>query len=186
MNLENYLVGVKLKEFRHQAGFSLAKAAEQIGVSPAFISMVENGKCGISFQKARDLVLLYGKTLADISTIPQPDGTIINLNAAPEVASVPGVKVFGLVGGMKPVYYSGFRIYFEPGATHEFERHDGMEYVIVLEGTIEIHLQETEESPVEVRRLQTGDTTTFSAAFHHRYVNTSNRFGSVFALEIGK
>ncbi len=186
MNIEDYIIGSKLREFRHQSGLSLAKVAKQLGVSSSFISMVENGKSGISFQKTHALVTLYGKTLADLSPIPQSDGTIINIDSAPEVAAEPGVKIYGLAGGEKPVYYNGFRIFFEPGATHEVDHHAGMEYVLVLEGTIEIHLQEAEGSPVEVRSLQTGDTTTFPAAFRHKYLNMSNYVGSVFAMEIGK
>ena len=86
-NVDNYIIGTKLKEFRQQAGLSLAKVAESVGVTPAFISMVENGKCGISFQKVHALVKLYGKTLADVtSTHPLADEKVINLNAASEVA----------------------------------------------------------------------------------------------------
>ena len=97
-NVDNYIIGTKLKEFRQQAGLSLAKVAESVGVTPAFISMVENGKCGISFQKVHALVKLYGKTLADVtSTHPLADEKVINLNAASEVAFEPGIKAFGLV-----------------------------------------------------------------------------------------
>ena len=82
-NVDNYIIGTKLKEFRQQAGLSLAKVAESVGVTPPFISMVENGKCGISFQKVHALVKLYGKTLADVtSTHPLADEKVINLNAA--------------------------------------------------------------------------------------------------------
>lgn len=49
VKIDNYITGTKLKGFRQQKGLSLAKAAHEIGVTPAFISMVENGKCGISF-----------------------------------------------------------------------------------------------------------------------------------------
>lgn len=66
VKIDNYITGTKLKGFRQQKGLSLAKAAHEIGVTPAFISMVENGKCGISFEKVHSLVKLYGKTLEDI------------------------------------------------------------------------------------------------------------------------
>lgn len=83
VKIDNYITGTKLKGFRQQKGLSLAKAAHEIGVTPAFISMVENGKCGISFEKVHSLVKLYGKTLEDI-TPPCRSGEekVINLNAA--------------------------------------------------------------------------------------------------------
>ena len=43
VKIDNYITGTKLKGFRQQKGLSLAKAAHEIGVTPAFISMVENG-----------------------------------------------------------------------------------------------------------------------------------------------
>ena len=135
-NVDNYIIGTKLKEFRQQAGLSLAKVAESVGVTPAFISMVENGKCGISFQKVHALVKLYGKTLADVtSTHPLADEKVINLNAASEVAFEPGIKAFGLAKGHDPFKLGGFRLFYEPGAQHSFDHHEGMEYVLVLDGT---------------------------------------------------
>lgn len=44
----NHLMGAKLKEFRLQSGLSIASAAATVGVTSSFISMVENGKSGIS------------------------------------------------------------------------------------------------------------------------------------------
>ena len=118
-NVDNYIMGTRLKEFRQQAGLSLAKVAESVGVTPAFISMVENGKCGISFQKVHALVKLYGKTLADVtSTHPLADEKVINLNAASEVAFEPGIKAFGLAKGTDPFKLGGFRLFYEPGAQH--------------------------------------------------------------------
>lgn len=188
MNIENFIIGAKLKEFRLQAGLSLAKAAKQANVSPAFISMVENGKCGISFQHTHTLVTLYGKTFADLAAVSKSDSPIINLSSAPEVASEPGVKIFALVSGETPLYYSGFHIGFEPGATHKFDRHGGVEYVLVLEGAFELNLQrqDDDDPPAEVRQLWMGDTTSFPASLYHRYTNISDQFGSVFVLEIGK
>ena len=51
-NVDNYIIGTKLKEFRQQAGLSLAKVAESVGVTPAFISMVETGNAGSAFKRS--------------------------------------------------------------------------------------------------------------------------------------
>ena len=149
-NVDNYIMGTRLKEFRQQAGLSLAKVAESVGVTPAFISMVENGKCGISFQKVHALVKLYGKTLADVtSTHPLADEKVINLNAASEVAFEPGIKAFGLAKGHDPFKLGGFRLFYESGAQHSFDHHEGMEYVLVLDGTFDIYLRSEENGSTE-------------------------------------
>lgn len=149
VKIDNYITGTKLKGFRQQKGLSLAKAAHEIGVTPAFISMVENGKCGISFEKVHSLVKLYGKTLEDI-TPPCRSGEekVINLNAASEISFEPGIKAFGLAKGEDLFKLGGFRLYYEPGAEHTFYHCDGMEYVLVLEGTFEIYLQSKQLVPL--------------------------------------
>ncbi len=186
-NVDNYIVGTKLKEFRQQAGLSLAKVAENVGVTPAFISMVENGKCGISFQKVHALVKLYGKTLADvISTHPLADEKVVNLNAAPEIAFEPGIKAFRLAKGNDPFRLGGFRLFYEPGAQHSFDHHEGMEYVLVLEGTFDIYLQSERDGSIEVRHLHAGDTTAYAAKIQHSFKNVGDKCGSLFVLEIAR
>ena len=186
-NVDNYIMGTRLKEFRQQAGLSLAKVAESVGVTPAFISMVENGKCGISFQKVHALVKLYGKTLADVtSTHPLADEKVINLNAASEVAFEPGIKAFGLAKGHDPFKLGGFRLFYEPGAQHSFDHHEGMEYVLVLDGTFDIYLRSEENGSTEVRHLHAGDTTAYAAKVHHSIKNVGEACGSLFVLEIAR
>lgn len=183
-NVDNYVIGAKLKEFRRQSGLSLAKAAESAGVTPAFISMVENGKCGISFQKTHALVTLYGKNLADISPLPSTDGKVINLNSASEIAFESGVKIFSLAKSKKPFYLGGFRLYFEPGAQHAFDHHNGVEYVLVLDGEFDLYLQSSHNGSVETRHLLPGDTTTYPSSTQHSFKNASDKFASLFILEI--
>ena len=186
-NVDNYIMGTRLKEFRQQAGLSLAKVAESVGVTPAFISMVENGKCGISFQKVHALVKLYGKTLADVtSTHPLADEKVINLNATSEVAFEPGIKAFGLAKGHDPFKLGGFRLFYEPGAQHSFDHHEGMEYILVLDGTFDIYLRSEENGSTEVRHLHAGDTTAYAAKVHHSFKNVGETCGSLFVLEIAR
>ena len=187
VKIDNYITGTKLKGFRQQKGLSLAKAAHEIGVTPAFISMVENGQCGISFEKVHSLVKLYGKTLEDI-TPPCRSGEekVINLNAASEISFEPGIKAFGLAKGEDLFKLGGFRLYYEPGAEHTFYHCDGMEYVLVLEGTFEIYLQSETTGSVEVRHLRAGDTTTYAARIQHKFKNVGNKCGSLFVLKIAR
>ena len=87
----NHLMGAKLKEFRLQSGLSIASAAATVGVTSSFISMVENGKSGLSLQKVHALLALYGKTLSDLTAASSSESRIINFSSAPEALSEPGV-----------------------------------------------------------------------------------------------
>ena len=59
----NHITGEKLREFRLQSGLSIATAADAVSVTPAFISMVENGKPAPEVQAYR-----YGMKL-DIAKV---------------------------------------------------------------------------------------------------------------------
>lgn len=110
----NHLMGAKLKEFRLQSGLSIASAAATVGVTSSFISMVENGKSGISLQKVHALLALYGKTLSDLTAASSSESRIINLSSAPEALSEPGVKVFCLAKAGDPYYLGGFTFISSP------------------------------------------------------------------------
>lgn len=110
----NHLMGAKLKEFRLQSGLSIASAAATVGVTSSFISMVENGKSGISLQKVHALLALYGKTLSDLTAASSSESRIINLSSAPEALSEPGVKVFAWRRLEIPITSAGFTFISSP------------------------------------------------------------------------
>ena len=182
--MDNYLIGSRLKDFRLQAGYSLARVAKETGITAAFISLVENGKSGISFKKAHALIKVYGKTLAELTATPKESNTIININNAPEISFETGVKICGLVKSESSLYVGGFRMLFEPGAQYAFDDHQGLEYVLALEGTFDLYLQKTDSDKIEVRKMAPGDTTTYPATTRHSFKNTSNKFGTLLILEI--
>ena len=180
----NHLMGAKLKEFRLQSGLSIASAAATVGVTSSFISMVENGKSGISLQKVHALLALYGKTLSDLTTASSSESRIINLSSAPEALSEPGVKVFCPAKAEDPYYLGGFYLYFEPGAWFEYDHHGGLEYVLVLEGSFELAIHPLSHGPEELRHLRKGDTTIYPADSPHSFRNTSDKFSALFVVEI--
>lgn len=184
MYIDQIVTGRKLKDFRIQAGLSLAQAAEKAGITAAFISMVENGKSGISFQKAHTLLAIYGKQLSDMSPDVAKDQHVVNTAQAAEVISEPGVRILGLAKSKSPYQSGGFLLYFEPGAQHAYDYHKGMDYLMVLEGSFELYLKETEDGPVEMHALHVGDTTFYPAEKWHSFRNISDKVGALFVLEI--
>lgn len=184
MNSDDKVIGEKLKRFRVEKGLSLAQAAGQINVSPAFISMVENGKTGISFRRMHELVTLYGKNLADLTETENEDATVINIRSAPVVAKEGGVTIYGLAKMGGALQLGGFRICFDPGAEHNFDHHRGYEYAFIIEGDFTLRLNELDGTVLEAREMHEGDTTIYPASVLHSWKNTGEVFGSIFLSEI--
>ncbi|WP_330254118.1 TetR family transcriptional regulator [Nocardia sp. NBC_00565] len=56
--------GARVREARTTLGFSLRETAQRIGVSPATLSAIENGKTGVSVSRLRVLASELGTTMA--------------------------------------------------------------------------------------------------------------------------
>ena len=73
------LPGEKLKTFRKEAGLTLKAVADELKVSIPFLSMVENGKSGISFENLHRMLRLYGKNLGDLTEQEEKARGVINM-----------------------------------------------------------------------------------------------------------
>jgi AcrR family transcriptional regulator/transcriptional regulator with XRE-family HTH domain len=56
-------VGARVRQVRKATGLSLREAAQRVGVSPATLSAVENGKTGVSIPRLRTLAAELGTTV---------------------------------------------------------------------------------------------------------------------------
>ena len=182
--LDNYLIGAKLKEFRLKASMTLAQAADAVGVSAAFISMVENGKCGISFSKLHALLTCYGRNFSDLSNTPVGDTASVNITAANMIAAEEGVRILGLAKASATHNVGGFYLYYEPGASNQFDYHNGMDYVFVVDGEFELTLRNPNSKESTTHPLFSGDTMVYPATLGHSYKNIGSRVGILFIVEI--
>ena len=182
--LDNYLVGTKLREFRLKASMTLAQASEAIGVSAAFISMVENGKSGISFSKLHALLTCYGRTFSDLSNAPDDDTAAVNITAANMIAAEEGVRILGLAKASAAHNVGGFYLYYQPGASNQFDYHSGMDYVFVVDGEFELTLRNPNNAEAAIHPLVSGDTMVYPSTLGHSYKNIGSRVGILFIVEI--
>lgn len=72
-------LGILLRELRDHAGYSTREAGDHVGVSEATISRIENGRQGVTVDRASDLLQLYTASAEDTA-----DGL--------RLAAVPGPK----------------------------------------------------------------------------------------------
>ena len=182
--LDNYLIGAKPKEFRLKTSMTLAQAAEAIGVSAAFISMVENGKCGIGFSRLHALLTCYGKNFSDLSTVPGKDTASINVTQANVIAVEEGVRILGLAKSSGSGNIGGFYLYYEPGASNQFDYHSGMDYVFVVDGDFELTLYDRDSDEKTMHPLTSGDTMVYQASLGHSYKNIGTKVGVLLIVEI--
>ena len=181
MEFNQEFVGRILQSFRKEQGHTLQEVAEKIGVSVAFVSMVENGKSGISLQNIHKLLDLYGKTLSDL--LPHEEiAPVVNINSTIKSPNIePGIEFYPLARSKSPLPMEGYRLDIEAGTSNKFDCHNGMEYAIVLHGNFRLYL--TEDSPA-IYTLKEGDTITYSSAIMHQWENIGTEKGSVLVVEI--
>ncbi len=183
MDLQNILLGKKLKNFRDEAGLSLTQVSDACGLSGAFISMVENGKSGVSFKSLHTLLSLYGKNLNDLGSVSLSD-RIVSLQHAPTIATDNHTILQALCSTKEDPYIGGFRLLIEPDGENKSDQHKGMEYTFVLEGDVDLILED-DDGNEDIRPLSAGDTTIFRSTLKHRWHNTGDIVASVFIMEIG-
>ncbi|MFN8223665.1 MAG: cupin domain-containing protein [Gaiellales bacterium] len=163
-------IGATLRRLRKERGLSLSDVAEPSGISASFLSLVENGKNDITIGRLIRLVQFYNVSIADLFPAPSPEDALIVRRDELRRLHSPGegIDVFLLTGEgqrtMMPMYLE-----FEPGAgLAEPGRHAGEEWVYVLEGELELVVNENQP-----RLLRAGDSAYYSAELPHLFRNAS-------------
>lgn len=176
---EMHAVGERLKFFRTGKGLSVSEAAQRAGLSRSFLTLVEAGKSDIALGRLIRLVDIYGIKLGDLSSDAQAgEEILVRAGQAEAISStVEGMALQVLVPAgnrlMTPTLAT-----LEPGGRMlEYLRHEGEEFVLIIEGRVIVDLEGSGELI-----LEQGDSLCFSAARGHAYRNDteqSARFLSV-------
>lgn len=162
-----------LRTIRRSRGLSLAEVADATAISASFLSLVENGKSDITIGRLVRLVDFYGISINEL--VPGSGDP-----AFPEVVRLPerrlvhspaeGIDVYLLSGDTRRTMMP-MLLEFEPGAhLAEPGRHEGEEWVHVLEGTLALELQDSEP-----QLLGPGDSGYYPADRPHMFRNASDR-----------
>jgi transcriptional regulator with XRE-family HTH domain len=161
-------LGTRLRELRRARGVSLADVADGTGISPSFLSMVEKGKSDITISRLMRLVHWFGVSIADL--VQEPDTSPVqvvradhrrSLRLADERISIQMLAPDGH-HAMMPV----INVYDEGGGMADPTRHDGEEFVHVLEGAIELTVGSRE--PIV---LEAGDSAYYRSDVPHSFRN---------------
>jgi transcriptional regulator with XRE-family HTH domain len=173
-------LGKNLKLRRVELGIPAKELAERVGVSPSYISKIENDIVSPSLALLRKLVneldVHYADLLMDVSPPPttaQTRGSVSLVRAkermtlrVPARGPIYQILSPNLQGNCEFVW-----IEQEPGVGGEelFGHETGCESVLVLEGVLQVDVAGTSYE------LIAGDCLTFDATIPHRYVNPGEK-----------
>lgn len=162
-------IAPRLARLRHELGLTLAGVARQTGVSISFLSSLERGYSSASIATLQKLARLYRTNVLSFfadegnsrSLVRSRDRTVLKPNA--------GVEMNLLASGNKMMEPHLFRIAPGAGSGGSYS-HEGEEFIFVLQGKLEVWLDE-----VERYVLDPGDSLYFESTQAHRWQSLSEK-----------
>ncbi|MHB1571213.1 MAG: helix-turn-helix domain-containing protein [Solirubrobacteraceae bacterium] len=165
-------LGETLRQLRQGRGLSLNEVGAGTGISPSFLSLVENGRSDITIGRLTRLVEYFKVSITDI--LPTPESTEPDIVRASERRLIhspaEGIDVY-MLGVDTRRSMMPMLLVFEPGAElAEYGRHPGEEFVHVLTGKLRLTLTGSEP-----RLLGPGDSAYYPGDRMHLFANASDR-----------
>jgi len=163
------VAGARLRAARAKRGLSLRQAADMAAVSPSFLSLVERGLAEPSVALLQRVTAAYGGTLLEFfGAAPRGEATI-KLVRAGERMRLHGfnrVEMEHLVSFPGAVLQVDIFTVAPGGGSGGGYAHEGEESVFVLDGQLDVWLDD-----VEHYHLEEGDTLYFRSTQEHRWGN---------------
>ena len=171
---EELRLGGAIRARRRRLGMTLVEVAASAGLSHPFLSQLERGLARPSMRSLTAIAATLGTTaqalMADteLPTAPDTESVSVVRRASDLVTPVdsPGGYVRPLVRGeraMLPVEYNG-----APREFDEYYRHDGEEFVYVVQGLIEVDIEG------EFHTAAAGDGVYYPGGLRHRWRSLSD------------
>ncbi|HET7066910.1 MAG TPA: cupin domain-containing protein [Nocardioides sp.] len=163
-------VGPRLRQLREQKGMSARRVAGLAGVSPAYLSRLENGRVSPTVATLARLVAAMGETMATLfSEPPGPDEVVVRRDARHLMRSRGVLDSQVTPGWAQRLEILESLVEAGQGSSDSLHTHAGEEEcVLVLEGELDLYLGS------DRHRLLTGDSATFDSRTPHRWRNPSS------------
>ena len=170
------MIGTKLKQIRKQHNMTLSEVAKKLKVSSPFLSMVENGRSGISLSNLQKLLAIYGLSMGDLIDIDTASDRVVAIAEAASLGNgrdVEGVEALLLVNNTKEKRMEPLLFRLDPGASLGPMQHEGEEFSHVIEGNFRVILGNPEIEECDIYELSEGDTIYFNSSIPHTWINVS-------------
>ncbi len=184
-------LGALVRQRREAKGISLRELARRLGVSPSLVSRIENGTAHPSVTTLYGLTAELGLPLDELTgTNRRPDGgppaedsAVVRGGARPVLDVGPGVVMELVSSAADPSHELLWMTYY-PGASSSEDgtlvTHGGHETGLVLEGTLEVTLNDT------THRLERGDSITFDSGTPHLFRSIGSEPARAVWMNIGR
>ena len=165
---ENDAIGRMLNEWRTQKGLTLQQLADEVGVSAAFISQVENGKASPSIANLRSLAKALGRRVVDFFVDELIDDPMVLPDSMWTDVDMPGwdatIRQMVRIAGNKQM--QPFYTVIKPGGgSLELFSHPGEEFGIVLSGEMTLTVGD------KVYRVRALSSFYYSCLLPHSWIN---------------
>ncbi len=177
-------IGKNIKKLRLGKSITLQDVSDVTGLSVSFLSLVENGKSGISLANLQKILKCYDTSIHDLidtsvedmKVVKSEDSKVVRAEDAKRIRSdMDEVKVLSLVRGARNKKIWPGLFIMEPGATIGPFNHDGEEFTYMIQGKIEVTLINTQTGDTEKYIITEGDTIYYPSTYLHTYVNLSKQ-----------
>jgi DNA-binding transcriptional MerR regulator/quercetin dioxygenase-like cupin family protein len=161
-------LGPKLRKLRLRNDMGVVEAARRAKISPGFLSAIELSRANPSVATLQRLAATYGMTVLDFFDVPKHRRRLIRPRERRAMVLGSGIRIEELSVGAKQLESQLWKI--PPGAGSDGAySHQGEEFIHVLQGTLEIWLDE-----LECHTLHEGDSFWFESTVGHRWFNPSD------------
>ena len=172
-------IGKNLKKLRAIKGITLQDVSNITGLSVSFLSLVENGKSGISLANLQNILKCYDTSIHDfidppeaVKVVASEEARVVRCEEAKRIHTfADDVKVLSLVHGAKDKKIWPGLFIMEPGTTIGPFNHEGEEFSYMIQGKIEVTLTNTQTGNTEKYIITEGDTIYYPSTYLHTYVN---------------
>ena len=172
----NTTIGAKVKAFRTAKKYTLKQLSEESGLSIGFLSQLERGLSSIAIDSLAKLADILGVSLsAFFDSASEQEKSPVNRSFAMHCNQINPQIIQYLVNGNSSDFTCLPRIFhLMPSANTssdrlEMNRHDGEEFIYVLEGILTVYLDGCEYC------LNPGDSIQIHSQTPHDWVNNTNR-----------
>ncbi len=162
-------IGEKLKRLRLSRGFTQEELAERADLTKGFISLLERDKTSPSIATLQQILDVLGVSLQQFFSEDTPSKIVFTKKERVPLYDEPeGIKSMLLIPGVEDKKIDPRLVVVKPGGeTFSEDYHQGEEFGFVIEGNIELWLDETRY------KLKEGECFYYKADRRHQVRNTS-------------
>lgn len=163
----------KFKKYREEKQYTLEEVSKHIGISPSYLSRIEQGSANASFEIIDKLANFYGESIILFFDLKNDSPSEVVRKGKANILDVglDGVKVELLTNNEQVSMETAKFIIDETCGDFKSHKHNtGTEFIYVLSGKLQVELDNE-----KVYVLNTGDSITFKSERYHKWFNPGKK-----------